>query len=182
MIHQLSSIIVTCILISGCATVPMPQSAQEYRQGFAKGGFGAKLESYEVKRPYTSVAKNLKTKSKECLNVTLIKTKCTNRNLNCKEYEAKYTPTFVSTPRKSELHIQWRRTPWDSAFLGTSGQPPAKGIFITVVDAEPAGKNTTKITMYGPSLEHLRTVPDAIKRWADGSNLGCPDLTRPYYY
>ena len=178
--HRLFPVILISAVVSGCATMPMPQSAADYRQSFVQGGFGTKLESYEIKRSYSTVAKTLQKKSKECLDVTLIKTKCVNKN--CKEYEAKYTPTVVSTSKKTELHVQWRRTPWDSTFLGSSGEPPANGVYITVLDAEPAGKGKTKITVYGPSLDNLRTVPDAAKRWAAGTNLGCPDLTQPYYY
>ena len=174
------SLFTISLIMSGCATVPMPQTAAEYRQGFAQGGFGAKLESYTVNRPYSKVANTFKKNSKKCLNITVKKSKCLNNN--CQDYLTKYTPTVLSNKKKIELHVQWERTPWDSTFLGTSGQPPAGGVYITVVDAVPAGKNKTKITVYGPSLDHLRTVPNAIKKWADGTNLGCPDLSQPYYY
>ena len=56
------------------------------------------------------------------------------------------------------------------------------GIFIAAFDVEPAGKNKTKMTVYAPSQEELRTVPNAVEHWARGSNMGCPDLTKPYWY
>lgn len=170
-------------LLSGCAGGPMPQTGEEYRAGIAKGGFGSEMKTYEVNRPYKKVADALVSKSKECLNVKLAKNKCIRQGVanSCKAYEVFYRPTVVKTASKTQLHVQWRRDPWDSMFLG-GGQPPADGLFIAAFDVEPAGPGKTKVTTYGPSIDHLKTVPNAVKHWVEGTNMGCPDLTKPYYY
>ncbi len=165
------------LIISGCSFAPTPQNAAEFRKVVADGTFGSSLETIEIKRPYYKVARTLKKKSKECLNIKLIKTKCVNRS--CTDYHDTYTPTILSKKNKTEIHVQWERDPWNA--IG-SGEPPAKGMYIGVFDVVPDGKNKTKLTVYGPSIEHLTTVHKAVKHWADGSNLGCPDLTQAYYY
>lgn len=162
----------------GCATGPTPQTGDEFRQTIAKGGFGTKLEVLEVNRSYTSVAKTLKEKSQECLNTHIVKTECINRS--CTEYDVFYLPTFKNTNNKVDLVVQWRRDPWRSVFTG--GKPPKNGVYITAVDAMPAGKNKTKVTIYGPSNKVSQTVPNAIKHWAVGDNLGCPDLAQTHWY
>lgn len=182
---KLSAIHVSLLgaVLSGCASGPMPQTGEEYRAGFAKGGFGAETTTYEVDRPYQKVADALVTKSKECLDVKLVKNKCVGQGVanSCKAYDVYYRPTVVKTASKTELHVQWRRDPWDSMFMG-GGQPPAEGIFIAAFDAEPAGPGKTKVTTYGPSIDHLKTVPNAVKHWIEGTNMGCPDLTKPHWY
>jgi len=39
------------------------------------------------------------------------------------------------------------------------------------------GANTTRIEYYGPS-KGFETMIKAIKGWASGKNVGCPDLTK----
>ena len=46
-----------------------------------------------------------------------------------------------------------------------------------VVDATPLDKKRTAITMYRPSMGK-DTMVKAIKGWATGDNVGCPDLTQ----
>lgn len=173
--HHLVTAVLVGTVVSGCAMGPMPQTGQEYRAGYGSG-----VETLDIDRTYQEVAKTLKAKSEQCLKVKLHKTKCRTQ-LSCPKYEVFYHPTFVSGKNKSELHVQWRRKPWDSTFLG-GGKPPEDGIFIAAFDVEPAGKNKTKMTVYAPSQEELRTVPNAVEHWARGSNMGCPDLTKPYWY
>jgi hypothetical protein len=54
---------------------------------------------------------------------------------------------------------------------------PEGGYYLMVFDAIRAGKNTTRIDYYGPSRGQ-DTMVKAIKGWANGENVGCPDLTK----
>ena len=47
----------------------------------------------------------------------------------------------------------------------------------TVADAYPLPGNRTRMQIYGPSIGY-DVVYRAIRGWASGDNLGCPDLTR----
>ena len=175
---RLLSLTLIIATITGCAMGPTPQNSNEFRQSVTKGSFGTKIDTFEVNRKYSSVAATLKQKSKECLNISLVKTQCVDRN--CTDYNSFYLPTFKESDNKVDLVVQWRRDPWRSIFGG--GKPPKEGFYITAVDAVPVSKNKTKVTIYGPSKEALQSVPTAIKHWAIGDNTGCPDLAQTYWY
>lgn len=167
-----------CAAVAGCATGPTAQTGDEFRQSVQKGGFGTQLDTFEVNRKYTSVAKTLKEKSKECLNVHLVKRQCVN--MSCTDFDNYYLPTFKQSKNKVDLVVQWRRDPWRSVFTG--GKPPKDGVFITAVDVVPVGSKKSKVTIYAPSNKVSRTVPNAIKHWAIGDNLGCPDLAQTHWF
>lgn len=164
-------------LASGCATAPMPQTAEEYRQIVAKDEiFGTLFETYEVNQPYSKVAATLKAKAKECLDLKLAFEQCIKRS--CQDFDVFYTPTVLSQARKTELHVQWRRTPENAIY--TNGKPPAKGPYILVADAVPAGNGKTRMNIY--TTKHVYTLlPPAIKHWASGTNMGCPNLAQSMY-
>ena len=178
--YILFSVITISVLITGCASGPVPKNATEYRDAIKKGGFGTNFENYVVERSYSKVAETLKKNANACLNKKVEKTKCPPGTLTCEKHTAYYTPTIKSSKQKTELHVQWRRDHWGDKIA--LGETPPDGLYITVVDVMPAGKGKTEVNLYGPSLEHLQTVPKAIKHWVDGSNLGCPNLGKPYYY
>jgi len=171
--HLISSLLVGALL-SGCATRPIPQTAAEYRNGI-------EAVVYKVDRPYSKVVDTLKTKSKECLDAKLAKRVCYNK-VSCLDSEVTYTPTMIAGKNKSELHVQWRKEPENAVYLGMSGKPPANGMYVFVFDVEPDGKSKTKVSVFGTTNSEYQTVPNAVKHWAKGTNLGCPDLTKPYYY
>lgn len=168
--------ILLIIFVSGCAVAPTPQNAKEYRTGVIKGGYGTAIDSYTVNRSYSRVIRTITAKSKTCLRKKLTKEYCTTSvsgSTNCYTDSFSYKPTFVKGRNKSELHIQMKQT--NAHFLG--GEPPKGGMYIAVIDIFKAGKNKTKIKVYSPKKFFL-SVPKAVKHWAKGSNLGCPDFTQ----
>ena len=56
-------------------------------------------------------------------------------------------------------------------------EEPEKGYYLLVVDAILLGKSKTKVVFYRPSMG-VDPLVTAIKGWASGKNLGCPDLTQ----
>ena len=46
-----------------------------------------------------------------------------------------------------------------------------------VLDAVPVGQNRTKIDMYINSADD-NLIRNALRGWAQGTNLGCPDVTK----
>ena len=51
------------------------------------------------------------------------------------------------------------------------------GCFLLVADAYPVDKNRTRVQMFSPSIGYDVLIR-AIKGWASGENLGCPDMTK----
>ena len=153
----------------GCAG-SMPQTAGEFRKA-VPGAFMGKVETFEVNRPFKDVAKTFQTMAPKCLDVR-IKT-ISDTYQSHQVIVAKYTPTVIVTDKKAELHVQERH---EAGVLAVYKEPE-KGHFLMVVDAIPLDRNRTQITMYRPS-KGQEVMVKAIKGWATGKNVGCPDLTK----
>lgn len=172
--YHLFTLSLLIMLVSGCAMKPVPQTAAEHRVGIEP-------VVYQAGRSYSAVVKTLKQKTKECLDAKLIKQVCTKGSSNCLQTVVMYNPRMIVGKNESELHVQWKREPDNSVYLG-GGKPPADGVYIFVFDIVPEGKSDTKVSVYGTTWSAYQTVPNAVKHWVQGTNLGCPDLTKPYYF
>lgn len=157
------------ILLSGCVT-HHPQTAEEFRKA-VPGAFMAKVETFEVNRPFRDVAKTFQQKAPECLNVRVRTTSQTN--MSYQVIVARYKPTVVVTKERAELHVQQHH---EAGVLNVTKEPDG-GYYLLVTDAYPLGKNRTRVEMYRPSIGHDVLIK-AIKGWASGKNVGCPDLTK----
>lgn len=160
------------ILLSGCASGPTPQTAQEYRQAVAKGGYGALSEVYEVKGPYAKVAATVKGKSSECLNRVVNIQQC--RGPSCVSRNYTFIPRANAVANKTEIVVQVKVDPDNNVYLG--GPPPKSGMYVAVADLVPVGSGKTKVSVYATDVGMFAHIPRAIKHWANGTNLGCPDL------
>ena len=157
------------IILSGCA-IKHPQNAREFRAA-VPGAFMAKVEKYEVSQPYNEVAKRFKKMAAKCLNVS-IKTV----SQSSKSYQVivtDYKSTVIVGKNSTELHVQQHHK---QGVMNVSKEPVG-GYYLMVVDAIKTGKNKTRIEYYGPSRGQDAMVK-AIKGWASGKNVGCPDLTK----
>ena len=54
---------------------------------------------------------------------------------------------------------------------------PDGGYHLFVADTQPTGPNQTKIDIYRPKTGYQH-ITQAIKGWATGDNVGCPDLAK----
>lgn len=161
-------------ILSGCASGPTPQNAQEYRQAVAKGGYGTMTETYEVKGSSIKVAATLKAKSSECFNKTITTQEC--RGPSCITRNFILIPRFSSNGNSAELVVQMKTNHVNAKNVYLGGPPPESGMYMAVADIAPAGGNT-KITMYATNVGMYGHIPKAVKHWANGTNLGCPDFT-----
>jgi hypothetical protein len=164
----LSTIFILILLLFGCAS--MPQTAEEFREALP-GAFMGKVETFEVNRPFMDVAKTFQTMGPKCLDVR-VKT-ISDTYQSHQVIVAKYTPTVIVTEEKAELYVQERH---EAGVLAVRKEPE-KGHFLMVVDAIPLDRNRTQITMYRPS-KGRDVMVKAIKGWATGENVGCPDLAK----
>jgi hypothetical protein len=156
------------LLVQGCAQ--MPQSAEEFRKA-APGAFMGKTESYEVGRPMRDVAAAFRRKAPECLNVavrTVSRTSTSYQNIL-----TEYKSTVVVGAGRAELHVQQLH----NTGVVYPSKPPEGGAYIVVADAYPVDGRRTRIQLYGPSRGY-DVLYRAIRGWATGENLGCPDMTK----
>ena len=159
---------VACLLLQACGG--MPQSAEEFRKA-VPGAMMTKSESYEVARPFKDVAATFQRKAPECLNNavrTISQTSTSYQNIL-----TEYRGTAVLGPERAELHVQQLHK---TGVLYPS-KPPEGGVYIFVADVYPQAGNRTRIQLYGPSRGY-DVLYRAVRGWATGENLGCPDLTK----
>jgi len=166
---KLFSIVCASGLLGGCVS-SHPQNAQEFRDA-VPGAFTAAFETYTVNRSFDDVARTFQKKAPECLNVRIKTTSQTN--MSYQVIVTKYNPTVHVTNERAELHVQQDH---EKGVLNVT-KKPERGYYLMVVDAFPAGTNQTKIDVYRPKIGY-KHVTHAIRGWATGDNLGCPDLAK----
>jgi len=143
-----------------------PQTAEEFRQQIPTAAFG-KVQTFEAKRPFRDVTKTFQAKAPECLNVairTVERGGSSTRTLK---------PTVLANENKTELHIQQT---WTGNVI-VPGKVPEGGLYYIVADATPIDRGRTRVDIYGPSIG-ADTLVRAIRNWATGENVGCPDMTK----
>lgn len=156
------------LLLQAC--VQMPQNAEDFRKAVAGGAMLTKTETYEVNRPLSAVAATFQRRAPECLRLavrTVSQTTTSYQNIL-----TEYTPTVVAGKERVELHVQQLH----KTGVIYPSKPPEGGIYLFVADATADGKRT-KIRIYGPSKGY-DVLHRAVRGWADGTNLGCPDMTK----
>jgi hypothetical protein len=166
-IHAISTAL-GAALLTGC--VSHPQTAEEFRRA-VPGALTAKTEMFEVNRSFRDVAATFRKKGPECLEVTV---KTTSRTTTSHQViVTEYKPTVVVTKERAELHVQQHH----KAGVVKASKEPAGGYYVLVADAYPVTQNRTKVHMFVPSMGHGVLIR-AVRGWATGENLGCPDMTK----
>jgi hypothetical protein len=169
MSFRLAVLAAAAALAAGCAT-QMPQTAEEFRK-MAPGAFMVKAETYEVSRPLREVAETFRRRAPECLNVTVRTTSQTPGSYQV--ITTAYKPTVVSGAERAELHVQQNHL----TGVMKVRKEPAGGYYLLVADAYPVDRGRTRIQILGPSRGY-DVLWRAIRGWATGENLGCPDMTK----
>jgi len=163
------SILCFAFLVTGCA-IKHPQTAAEFRKAAPGATFGSK-QSFEVKRSISRVSKTFEKMSSQCLQKR-VKSVSTGYMYH-QVIVTDYNPTVIVGKNHTELHLQQDHI---QGVMNVSKKPKG-GYYLMVVDAVALGKNRTKVDMYAPSIGYDHVV-EAIKGWATGKNVGCPDLTK----
>jgi hypothetical protein len=167
-IQTISTGLLLSLLSAGC--VSHPQTAEEFRRA-VPGAMTAKTETFEVNRPFRDVAATFRKKGPECLEITVKTT--SQANMSYQVIVTEYKPTVVVTDARAELHVQQHH----KAGVIRASKEPAGGYYVLVADAYPVDRNRTRVQMFVPSISHGVLVR-AVKGWATGENLGCPDMTK----
>jgi len=166
-VHHFMAVL-CAIWLSGC--ISHPQTAEEFRKA-VPGAFSAKVETFEVDRPFNQVAGTFQKMGPTCLAKT-IKT-VSQTNMSYQVIVTTYKPTVLVTEKKAELHVQQHH---EQGVVNVSKEPDG-GYYLLVADARPINQTKTRIELYRPSMGHGVLI-QAVKNWATGENVGCPDLTK----
>jgi len=165
-------VIAAVATLAGCVG-PLPQNPQEFRHQAANGRFGKAHETYQVDGAYREVATRIKEKTGECLNRVVRMQSC--RGTSCQTMDFHLHPHFHSGSNGSEFDLQVDVMPKSAINVG--GTPPKGGAYAAVVDITPVAGHRSKLAVYSVDIGFYKHIPIAIRHWADGSNLCCPDLT-----
>lgn len=162
-ISILALAVVLVSLLSGCETIA--GTPQQLISNIKKDGDSDSIQKFEVNRPLPAVSATLKNQSQRCLAVRM--------RIQTKDFSSiyTYTPQMSVGRNHSRLTLQWRVNDWFA-----EGEPRPNGWYVMVVDAYSAGPNKTRLECYSGMDKPI--VLKAVRNWADGSNLGCPDLTQ----
>ena len=157
------------LVLTACVT-SHPQNAEEFRAA-VPGAFMAMTETVEVNRSFSDVAATFRQKAPECLNV---KVEMTERSATSYHVVVTaYKPTVVVNNERAELHVQQTH---EKGVLNVT-EVPDGGYYLLVADAYPLNDGRTRLELFGPSRGYDVLIR-AVKGWASGENLGCPDMTK----
>jgi len=156
-------------LLSGCVT-SHPQTAEQFRAA-VPGAFMAMTETLEVDRPFRDVAATFRKKAPECLDMKVEMTSQSSSSYQV--IVTAYKPTVIVTDKRAELHVQQHH---EKGVLNVTKEPEG-GYYLLVADAYPLENNRTRLDLFGPSRGYDVLIR-AVKGWASGKNLGCPDMTK----
>lgn len=157
------------LVLTACVT-SHPQNAEEFRAA-VPGAFMAMTETVEVNRSFSDVAATFRKKAPECLNV---KVEMTERSATSYHVVVTaYKPTVVVNNERAELHVQQTH---EKGVLNVT-EVPDGGYYLLVADAYPLDGSRTRLELFGPSRGYDVLIR-AVKGWASGENLGCPDMTK----
>jgi len=159
------------VLLFGCAS--QSKTAAQLRDNVERNVTFSSREVFEVKKPYRQVSDTLRKKWLECLDSTTTgsfhrggKTFGTETNI--------YKPNVAVTDRRTELTLQHKVT---GTGLTQLGGPPPEGFFIIVTDVYSVDKNTSRVDVQKHTPGYVGVIK-AIRAWAEGTSMGCPDLAQ----
>ena len=163
-VHRL--VIGCCIVgLASCATAP--KTVSEFRTAVSQGTAFMTQETHNINREFSIVVKNVESKSKECLGFGY--TTRTTAGASLRQTTVTYHPTVkVVGNGKAEMFMQEKRTPQP---VGS----PEGGAYIFLADINRVSATQTRVTMYGPSFPTWKPIFRAIKGWAEGENVNCPN-------
>jgi hypothetical protein len=158
--------------LGGCAAAP--KTAPEFRQSVSAGAMGHAYESFVVDRSSRAIGETFKAQADKCINVQVNRTTTVNINHGARTQSNTqfiYKPMVLRKGDRTEMHIQMQVT--GNVVKMQSG--PEAGYYVLVADAIPVSKNSAKVDIYY-STYRAKSLSEAVKGWAHGNNLGCPDI------
>ena len=157
------------VAVGGCAS--QPKTADQLRDNVKHNAMFSGRDVFEVKRPYRQVSDTLKKKWLECLDSTTSASFHRGGNtIGSANYI--YRPKVADTPQRTELTLQQKVS---GTGITQLGGPPPDGFFVLVTDVYPVDRNTTRVDVQ-KHVPGFAGAMKAVRSWAEGTNMGCPDL------
>lgn len=167
------SLLTIMLLSTGCAT-KQAQNAQEFRKMAPANSYG-KHEAFNINNSYSRAVRNFKRRAYKCLNKKVVlTTRDRNTGARMGEQTLTYTATLKVGKTRTELSIQ-QNVSGDGMIMG---KVPRKGMFIFLADLRKSGKNKSRLDVYRITYRGTNGMVSAVKNWASGKSLACPDLTK----
>jgi hypothetical protein len=158
-------ILCTALLLSGCATAPPPQSADDFRGSVQADAHFTRRETVTVNRDFPSILKDIQKNGERCLNVT-VRTEASGKpRLN--HYRIRITPRGAN---KAQVAVQVVYSP------KTNEPMPPGGFYQVVAELEEIWAAQTRLTLYGLTDRAASAAYQSLKSWAGGADLTCPKL------
>jgi hypothetical protein len=158
------------LVLAGCVTGSAPQTPADFREAVSSAAMG-QIITFEVARSVRDIGKTFQAKAPECLEVTV---KTSERSPRMPySVTASYRPTVIAGDAKAELRVQRK---FSGAVYNPYTEPEGGSYFLTA-EATALGPARSKIDIYGTKVGADELIR-AVTGWANGQNLGCPDMTR----
>ena len=162
-------------LLTACAG-QMPKTHDEFRSQLQQhpNMMGVRIEKFEVDRPMPQTAQFVKKKSDECLNHTIRVTSSTSSGGMLTSFSdslVKYQPRANISAAKATVYTT-------ELYMNIKGEPMQEPYYTFVADFIPVTKKKTKVELYYIWGEPRPLVAKAIKAWATGTDVGCPNLSK----
>jgi hypothetical protein len=164
------ALIAVATTVAGCASGPAPQTPDEFRK-LASTAVMGEVITFEVARPVRDIGRTFQAKAPECLNAAV---RMSDRSPRMPySVTATYKPTVIAGDTKAELTVQRK---FSGAVYNPYTEPEGGSYFLTA-EATPLGPNRSKVEIHGTKVGADELIR-AVTGWANGQNLGCPDMTR----
>jgi hypothetical protein len=161
--------VLLAVLLADCGS--LPKTPEILVQNANEGVVTSEKDVFEVKRPLSLVTEVFKKKAAECFQQELIRT-WKQGGLDRRQVIA-FKPKMIIGKQHTRFALQARITEGSTE---PGDITPDGGNFL-VVDAYMVGRNMTRVeSSYQQSSFHGAFT--AVKLWATGTNMDCPDLTR----
>ena len=153
------------VLLASCAAAP--KTVTEFRAAMIQKPAFTKQEVHVINREFSVVVKNVERKSKECLGFGYTTT--TTAGVGSRQSTVVYHPHVkVVGDGTAEMIMQMEHIP---KAIGS----PEGGAYVFLTDIKKMSATKTRITMYGTSFPTWEPIFSAIKGWAEGESVKCPD-------
>lgn len=161
------------LMLVGCAAAP--KTPDEFRSAVASGAMAHAHESFTVDRSSSVVAKAFVERADTCLNSAVNRT--SNWKINgvntTSSMDMIWNPTVKTHEDHAELIVQMEL----AGDVMTLQEPPEGGFYIFIADVSPIGTKESKVDAFYSEIRAQELLV-AVKGWASGDDMSCPDLVK----
>ena len=171
---KLRLILVFAIVAVAAGCVKPPKTADGFRELARSGSRWAAVDRFVVNRPYRGVARTFQKWSDACLKVRVVTKSSGGYMSHPTTFKRDYQPTVKVDRRRTEFFVQIHI---EGTNLIKVYDEAEGGDYVMVADAYPVGRRKTRVELHRVTVGH-DVLMNAVRGWATGENLGCPDLTK----